>query len=162
MNQRRAVGQGTATIDQRGSLGDVDFDLIGKIFRRILGRGNLDVPGVGVMPWAVIVLVVLGTAAYLFLLIVMIRKRSRRSVEWALLAAVGVTLLWYATGAITSFYEAGVGEQPSGGLERFLQSISRIGLALIPAALLQVAFAARSRGGAWPFGPSTTRRSPRT
>jgi hypothetical protein len=87
----------------------------------------------------------LGTAAYLFLLIVMIRKRSRRSVEWALLAAVGVALLWYATGAITSFYEAGVGEQPSGGLESFLQSISRIGLALIPATLLQVAFASRSR-----------------
>ncbi|MEO8050289.1 MAG: ATP-binding protein, partial [Acidobacteriota bacterium] len=87
----------------------------------------------------------LGTAAYLFLLIVMIRKRSRRSVEWALLAAVSVALLWYATGAITSFYEAGVGEQPSGDLERFLQSVSRIGLALIPAALLQVAFASRSR-----------------
>ena len=87
----------------------------------------------------------LGTASYLFLLIVMIRKRSRRSVEWALLASVSVTLLWYATGAITSFYQAGVGEQPSGDLESFLQSISRIGLALIPAALLQVALASRSR-----------------
>ena len=86
----------------------------------------------------------LGTIAYFFLLVLMIRKRARRSVEWALLAAIGVTLLWYAMGAISSFYQAGVGEQPSGGLEHFLQSVSWIGLALIPASLLHVAFAARS------------------
>src|SRR5437763_13146537 len=90
----------------------------------------------------------LGTAAYLFLLIVMMRKQSRRSVEWALFAAVAVTLLWYATGAINSLYQAGVGEQPSGELARFLQSVSWIGLALIPAALLQLAFASRSRSAA--------------
>ena len=87
----------------------------------------------------------LGTVAYLFLVILMLRKRSRGSVEWALLAAVSVALLWYATGAITSFYQAGVGEQPSGGLARFLQSVSWIGLALIPSAMLQVAFASLPR-----------------
>ena len=87
----------------------------------------------------------LGTVAYLFLVILMIRKRSRGSVEWALLAAVSVALLWYATGAITSFYLAGVGEQPSGGLARSLQSVSWIGLALIPSAMLQVAFASLPR-----------------
>jgi signal transduction histidine kinase len=87
----------------------------------------------------------LGTVAYLFLVILMIRKRSRGSVEWALLAAVSVALLWYATGAITSFYQAGVGEQPSGELARFLQYVSWIGLALIPSAMLQVAFASLPR-----------------
>jgi signal transduction histidine kinase len=95
----------------------------------------------------------LGTFAYLFLLILMIRKRSRRQIEWALLGAVGVTLLWYATGAITSLYQAGVGEQPSGYLARVLQTISWIGLALIPAALLHLAFALRSRRRAlWVYG----------
>src|SRR5689334_12219256 len=95
----------------------------------------------------------LGTFAYLFLLILMIRKRSRRQIEWALLGAVGVTLLWYATGAITSLYQAGVGEQPSGHLARVLQTISWIGLALIPAALLHLAFALRSRRRAlWVYG----------
>jgi len=34
---------------------------------RILGRGNLDVPGLGQIPWAVIVLIVLGTCAYLLM-----------------------------------------------------------------------------------------------
>src|SRR5436309_3144825 len=87
----------------------------------------------------------LGTVAYLFLLILMVRKRQRRAVEWALLAAVGVTLLWYATGAIASLYQAGVGEQPSGTFARSLQFISWTGLALIPAALLQLAFASRLR-----------------
>lgn len=86
-----------------------------------------------------------GTLFYLFLVILMIRKRSRGSVEWALLAAVSVALLWYATGAITSFYQAGVGEQPSGDLARFLQYVSWIGLALIPSAMLQVAFASLPR-----------------
>jgi signal transduction histidine kinase len=94
----------------------------------------------------------LGSVAYLFLLILIIRKRSKRAVEWALLALVGVTLLWYATGAINSLYQAGVGEQPSGDLARILQSISWIGLALIPAALLQLAFASPSRRSAlWAY-----------
>jgi len=34
---------------------------------RLFGRGNLDVPGVGSLPWAVVVLVVLGTAGYLLM-----------------------------------------------------------------------------------------------
>ena len=87
----------------------------------------------------------LGTVAYAFLLILLIRKRPARAVEWALLAAVSVTLLWYAPGTIASLYLAGVGEQPSGSLAEVLQSISRIGLALIPAALLHLALSLRSR-----------------
>jgi ribose transport system permease protein len=34
---------------------------------RLFGRGNLDLPGLGQLPWAVIVLVVLGTGGYLLM-----------------------------------------------------------------------------------------------
>jgi ribose transport system permease protein len=34
---------------------------------RLFGRGNLDVPGVGQLPWAVVVLVVLGGAGYMLM-----------------------------------------------------------------------------------------------
>jgi len=85
----------------------------------------------------------LGTVAYSLLLIVMIRKRSKRAVDWALFTSVGVTLLWYAAGAISALYQAGVGEQPTGDLAQFLQSTRWVGLSLIPSALFQVAFASR-------------------
>jgi signal transduction histidine kinase len=85
----------------------------------------------------------LGAVLYAFLLLLLIRKRPRGALEWAVLGAVGVGWLWYATGAIASFYQAGVGEQPTGHLAGLLRSISRIGLALLPAALLHVALALR-------------------
>jgi len=85
----------------------------------------------------------LGSVAYALLLTVLARKRARRAPESALLATVGVTLLWYAIGAIRSLFLAGVGELPSGSLETVLQSISWIGLALIPCALLHIALATR-------------------
>jgi len=85
----------------------------------------------------------LGSVAYALLLTVILRKRARRGVESALLAAVSVTLLWYAIGAIRSLYLAGVGDEPSGSLATVMQSVFWIGLALIPAALLQIALAAR-------------------
>jgi signal transduction histidine kinase len=90
----------------------------------------------------------LGAVLYAFLLLLLIRKRPRLTLDWALLGAVGVAWLWYAAGAVASFYQAGVGEQPSGHLAGLLQSISRIGLALIPAALLHVALALRPRRSA--------------
>ena len=90
----------------------------------------------------------LGTVAYLFLLILLIRKRPARAVERALLAAVSVTLLWYAPGAIASFYLAGIGEQPSGTLALVVQWLSRAGLALAPSTLLHVALTLRSRPSA--------------
>jgi signal transduction histidine kinase len=84
----------------------------------------------------VIGLLELGAVVYAFLLVLLIRKRPARTVDWGLLLATAGTLAWYAARAIGTFYTEFGGPAPEAKPPQFLQDF---GLALALAALLQVA-----------------------
>lgn len=84
----------------------------------------------------------LGAVVYAFLLVLLVRKRPTRAVEWGLLTAVTSALLWYAARAIVTFYNEFGGALPNAAPPAFLQTI---GPALTPAAILQIAMGLNRR-----------------
>jgi signal transduction histidine kinase len=79
-----------------------------------------------------------GAALYGFLLVLLIRKRPARPIEWALLWAIAGTVVWYLSGAVADLYQV-VGNPADEFASPAFQYGRWFGLCLISSAALHIA-----------------------
>jgi len=88
-----------------------------------------------------------GTALYLFLAVLIVRKRRKGPAEWLLFATVCAAGLWHAARATAFFYRISTGAEET-SLLSVLDLAGDLGLSLAPAFLIHFCLVwAQSRAG---------------